>query len=213
MHGFELGSMIRQGWPVLSVLGVMSILSCAVLVDRFRTMRRAQLSVRAFTAKICRLVTDDSVPAAREYCKGFSQPVAMVAAAVLAQSGNREDRERALRHAVQAQIRELETYVPILGTIASSAPFVGLFGTVMGIIRAFADISRNVGGGPEVVASGIAEALVTTAGGLLVAIPALIGYNYFIRRIQRLADELDLAGYDLIETLAAVEDVPHERSR
>jgi len=110
--------------------------------------------------------------------------------------------QRALQHAVQGQIRELESYVPILATIASSAPFVGLFGTVVGIIRAFYDIAKNVGGGPEIVAAGISEALVATAAGLLVAIPALMGYNYFVRQIEREAEAIDLAAYDLIEALA-----------
>jgi biopolymer transport protein ExbB/TolQ len=201
MSGFDLNTMLMHGWPVLSVLLIMSVFSITVIVDRWLTMRRGQVDTRAFVAKVSRIVREQSPAAAQDYCRNRSQPIAAVAAAVLAQAGGREARERALQHAMQAQIREMESYVPILGTIASSAPFVGLFGTVVGIIRAFSDIASNVGGGPEVVASGIAEALVTTAGGLLVAIPALIGYNYFVRQIQRETDAIDIALYDLIEAL------------
>ena len=72
---------------------------------------------------------------------------------------------------------------------------------MIGIIKAFADIAANVGGGPEVVAAGIAEALITTACGLLVAIPALIGYNYCVNRVQHISDQLDHALYYLLEKL------------
>ena len=206
MKGFSLDQMLLQGWPVLSILLIMSILSVTVILDRLRVLSRTRVDARAFIARIIRMVKQDSPSAARDYCEGHPIPVAAVAQAVLSQPGDRADKERALQHAIQEQIRDLETYVPMLGTIASSAPFVGLLGTVIGIIRAFADIARNVGGGPEVVASGIAEALVTTAGGLLVAIPALIAYNYFVRQIQRFSEEMDLAAYDLIEVLAGRED-------
>jgi biopolymer transport protein ExbB len=200
-EGMDFNTMVLQGWPILSILFLLSIISVTVIVDRLRALRRADMDARRLVEKLIGIIRSGSPEKAMQYCGGWNQPAAVVAASVIAQEGGRESRERALQHAVQAQIRDLEEGVPILGTIASAAPFVGLFGTVIGIIRAFSDIASNVGGGPEVVANGIAEALVTTAGGLLVAIPALIGYNYFIRRIQRLSEEIDLAAYDLIDAL------------
>ena len=201
MGAYDINAMLLQGWPILSILLLMSILSITVLVDRQWVLLGARLDAKRFIAVVIRLLREESAAAAMRYCRSRPQPVAKIAAAVLAKEGDRESRERVLRHAVQTQIRQLETGVPILGTIASSAPFVGLFGTVIGIIKAFSDIASSAGGGPEVVANGIAEALVTTAGGLLVAVPALIGYNYLVRRIQRLTEELDLAVFDLIESL------------
>jgi biopolymer transport protein ExbB len=201
MHGFDVNGVIANGWPVLSVLLLMSIFSVTVIVDRFRVIQRAQLNAARFIGIVTRMIREESLEAAYRYCRKRPEPVAIVAAAVIAQSGDRESRERVLQHTMQSQIRKLETYVPMLGTIASSAPFVGLLGTVIGIMRAFADIAGNAGGGPEVVAAGIAEALVTTAAGLLVAIPALVAYNFFVHRIQRLTEEIDLTVYDLIETL------------
>jgi biopolymer transport protein ExbB/TolQ len=206
MNQFDFRAMLLQGWPVLSVLMLMSIVSCTVILDRWLALRRRQMDAARFLTEICRRVREESVQAALRFCARYEQPAALVAIAVMEQKGNRESRERALAHALQAQIREMETYVPVLGTIASSAPFVGLLGTVIGIIKAFGDIARNVGGGPEVVASGIAEALITTAGGLLVAIPALMAYNYFVRRIQRMTEEIDLACFDLVETLESTRD-------
>jgi biopolymer transport protein ExbB/TolQ len=194
--------MLLNGWPILSVLLAMSIFSIAIIVDRAMALQRARLNAAAFIAETIRILRARSRDAAAEHCRRYSHPVAAAALAVLEQPGSREDMQRALQHAVQGQIRELESYVPILATIASSAPFVGLFGTVVGIIRAFYDIAKNVGGGPEIVAAGISEALVATAAGLLVAIPALMGYNYFVRQIEREAEAIDLAAYDLIEALA-----------
>ena len=76
---------------------------------------------------------------------------------------------------------------------------MGLFGTVAGIIRAFSDIASNSTGGAAVVSAGIAEALVTTAAGLVVAIPAIVGYNYLITQIRRLAEEIELNAHLVIE--------------
>ena len=106
------------------------------------------------------------------------------------------------RYSLQSEINDLESYVPILGTIASTAPFVGLFGTVIGIIKAFHSIASDITGGAQVVAVGIAEALITTAFGLFVAIPATMAYNYFVRHIQRVAQDIDLAAFTVVEKIS-----------
>jgi biopolymer transport protein ExbB/TolQ len=201
MNAFTLREILMQGWPVLSILLIMSIISITTLLDRYLTLRAARGDARLFIRHVIRTLDERGPQQALAACERYTQPVAVVARAILTQAGGREAKERALQHALQGQIRELEHYVPLLGTVASTAPFVGLLGTVIGIIKAFGDIAGNVGGGPEVVASGIAEALITTACGLVVAIPALMGYNYLVHQIQRLTDEIDLAAYDLIERL------------
>ncbi len=86
---------------------------------------------------------------------------------------------------------EAEQRLSALGTIANIAPFVGLFGTVVGVIRAFHDISKAMGAGPSVVAAGISEALITTAAGLFVAVPAVIAFNFFLKKARRLSIELE----------------------
>jgi biopolymer transport protein ExbB len=199
MHGISFVKLLAQGWPVLGTLMVMSVVSLAVILDRFHVFRRARLNAPEFVRHVSRLLRVGSREEAHRYCSGYTQPVARACAAVVASVGSREARERALQHAIQAEARRLEAYVPILGTIAATSPFIGLFGTVLGIIRAFEDIAKSGGGGPEVVAVGIAEALVSTAAGLAVAIPALIAYNYFVRKTERLMDEIDLVAYDLVE--------------
>lgn len=85
---------------------------------------------------------------------------------------------------------EAEHRLGVLGTVANVAPFVGLFGTVIGVIRAFQAIALTASAGPSVVASGIAEALISTAAGLFVAVPAVIAYNFFLKRSRKLSLEL-----------------------
>jgi biopolymer transport protein ExbB len=202
MGGFGFRDMLLNSWPIISVLAVMSIVSLTVILDRFAVLRRARLNTAAFAANLAKIIKSHGLSAALEYCQRFSQPAAKVMAAVILCGGARESKERAAQHALQAEINRLESYVPILGTVGSTAPFVGLLGTVLGIIKSFQDIAINAGGGPEIVSAGIAEALIATAFGLIVAIPAVMFYNYCVQRIQRLTQEIDLAAFDVIEQLS-----------
>jgi biopolymer transport protein TolQ len=104
--------------------------------------------------------------------------------------GTRDERRHSAARAVERQMAELQDGLATLGTIASTAPFIGLFGTILGVMRAFKDLGSMSGAGPNVVAVGISEALVATATGLFVAIPAVVAYNGFSRRSQRLSEEL-----------------------
>jgi biopolymer transport protein TolQ len=99
--------------------------------------------------------------------------------------------ERALRRASINEVTILETMVPFLATTGSTAPFVGLFGTVWGIMNSFIEIGGQKSASLDVVAPGIAEALIATAIGLVAAIPAVMAYNYFLRRIHVLQTEMD----------------------
>jgi biopolymer transport protein ExbB len=202
MGGFTFREMLLNSWPIISVLVVMSVISLTVILDRFTVLRRARLNAVALAANLVKIIRAQGASAALEYCRRFSQPAAKVMEAIIMRGGGREDRERAGQNALQAEINRMEAYVQILGTIGSTAPFVGLLGTVMGIIKAFQDIAINAGAGPEIVSAGIAEALITTAFGLLVAIPAVMFYNYCVNKIQRLTQEIDLATYEVIEQFA-----------
>jgi biopolymer transport protein ExbB/TolQ len=201
MNNVTITDMIMQGWPVLSILLLMSIFSITIIVDRVRLIRRYQVNARSFMARLLRILAEQGKPQAVEFCRKYEFPIAAVSLEILTQQGGRAAKERAMEHAMQAQVRKLEAMVPVLGTVAGTAPFVGLFGTVVGIIKAFASIAANAGGGPEVVSAGIAEALITTACGLVVAIPALIGYNYCIHMSEVLMTDVELSVYDLVETV------------
>jgi biopolymer transport protein TolQ len=106
--------------------------------------------------------------------------------------------ERALRRASTTEITHLESLVPFLATTGSTAPFVGLFGTVIGIMISFMQINASGSAGMDVVSQGISEALIATAIGLLAAIPAVIAYNFFLRRIRVLSSEMENFSSDFL---------------
>ena len=109
---------------------------------------------------------------------------------------------RALRRAAAHEVAQLEHYLPFLATTASATPFIGLFGTVWGVIAAFHGIGQQGSASLAVVAPGISEALIATAAGLGAAIPAVIGYNYFVNRVKHWATEMDGFTLDLLNLLS-----------
>jgi biopolymer transport protein TolQ len=112
--------------------------------------------------------------------------------------GDIESIQRALDRARTTAITEMESRVPLLGTTASAAPFIGLFGTVWGIMNSFRNIGSKGAANLATVAPGIAEALVATAIGLMAAIPAVMAYNYFSRRIHVLSAEMETFSSDFL---------------
>ena len=113
-------------------------------------------------------------------------------------AGDLENIERALRRASTRESTVLENMIPFLATVGSAAPFIGLFGTVVGIIDSFHSIANNGSANLATVAPGIAEALGTTAIGLIAAVPAVMAYNYFARKIRVLSAEMDAFGNDFL---------------
>jgi biopolymer transport protein TolQ len=115
--------------------------------------------------------------------------------------GDLQSIERALQRAETNELTHLESMVPFLATTGSAAPFVGLFGTVWGIMNSFRSIGEKGAANLATVAPGIAEALVATAIGLVAAIPAVMAYNYFVRRIKVLSSEMEAFSNDFLNIL------------
>jgi len=107
-----------------------------------------------------------------------------------------------MRRATEIEVTRMERYLPFLATTASAAPFIGLFGTIVGIMNAFHGIGQQGSASLAVVAPGISEALIATAAGLGAAIPAVMGYNFFINRARRLATEMDGFTLELVNLFA-----------
>jgi biopolymer transport protein ExbB/TolQ len=202
MHTLEV---IRTGWPVLSVLLACSVLSVTIICERYITLRQAKLDARRFGLSVLDILQRQGAAHAIAYCERFAKPLAVVVRRVLVSDGSVAMRERAYRHELRAEMRGLRRWVPVLGTVGSISPFIGLFGTVVGIIKAFSSIATNAGGGPEVVAGGIAEALVTTAAGLVVAIPAIVFYNHFQTRVREMSEDIDLTAHEILDVLMQME--------
>lgn len=177
------------GTWVLALLIILSIASVAVMLERFRIYYQGRFAEDAFISEVEPLLAKGAWPEAALCCEtapGF-EPQVLLAGVRQVPRG----REAAAEAMEAERIRLgqlLEKRLGFLGTLGANAPFIGLFGTVLGIIHAFKDLALTEGGGGPAVMSGIAEALVATAVGLLVAIPAVMAYNYFHRRLHTILE-------------------------
>jgi biopolymer transport protein ExbB/TolQ len=212
----EMGIVARA---VVVVLAIMSLYSLAITGERLLTFRRGRRLSRLYIEALAPLV--EGAGRLREAVgldKGFAgSPVASVIGTGLAEYARGVDRpgaappsfevaevvNRAMERSKERQLAGLRRGMPVLATVASSAPFVGLFGTVGGIITAFqklADPTKG-GGGIGTVSAGIAEALVTTAVGLGVAIIAVWFYNYFTAKLDDITIDIDETASELVDTI------------
>jgi biopolymer transport protein ExbB len=199
--------MIQQGWLATYPLILMSVVSITVIAERLWSFRNlvsgtAEL-VRGVHAELARGDLDAALQQA-ETRRG-SAPGRIFSEVV--RQGEALDAEELADLGAERRFEEIEQLkrpLWILGTVAASAPFIGLFGTVVGIIKAFHNMGVQGSGGFAVVASGISEALVATALGLGVAIVALIAYNYFQVRLERIEAALTIGTARLIEMLRTV---------
>jgi biopolymer transport protein TolQ len=198
--------------PVKGVLAVLAIFSIAcwyIMGFKWLYLRRAfaenEEFLKIFEETRQLNVANDAAsqrprsPVAQLYRAGYDELVRVKAAADTDDASGIENIERALRRAAARQTTALESMVPFLATTGSTAPFIGLFGTVYGIMHAFLALSGSQGTSTiDRVGPGIAEALFTTAVGLVAAIPAVIAYNYFVRQIRVLSSEMDIFANDFL---------------
>ena len=212
---FDLISMWRgMGWParlVVVVLLIMSAWSTGVMIDRWIAYQGARKQSRVFAPAVAGALKDGNIREAIEIAEQNKRShLAKVVTAGLQEfqahqvsaeipGEEIEASKRALERAAAIVHAELKRGVSSLATIGSTAPFVGLFGTVLGIIHAFQGISAEKTTGLAAVAGGISEALVTTAFGLFVAIPAVWVYNYFTSKIEAFDVEMDNSSSELID--------------
>jgi biopolymer transport protein TolQ len=161
-------------------------------------------SVKRFEALYAAVRRRDRSPLANVFHAGYVELARVLGSDRASQSGHKhyggdiDNVARALRRAMANEVTSLEAMVPFLATTASTAPFIGLFGTVWGIMNSFISIGARKNASLDVVAPGIAEALIATAIGLAAAIPAVMAYNYFVRRINVLSGEMDSFSSDML---------------
>jgi len=161
-----------------------SVLTLTIFFERMWCFQGLSGASRTLTREVIDALVQRDVSRAREICEASDQPLAGVfLEAMRWRNVPLEDLERVLATARQETALSLRRGLWLIGTIGSLAPYVGLFGTVVGIIRAFRDMAEHGAGGFEVVASGISEALIATAAGLAVAIVALLIFNFLQTRV------------------------------
>ena len=199
---FDMMQFLRSSW-VLLLMGSLSIVVVALAIERWFYFQKTKMDSEAFMEKIKGFIVDGSYKEAVEYCKTFKGNVAAVVRFGLEnRQFPREENDKLMEAKRMEERLNLDRYLDILGTLGSTAPFMGLLGTVLGIMQAFRDLANTTGAGPEVVMVGISEALVATAAGLAVAIPAVIIFNIYMKRVKIISVEMDAVSKKLLVLLA-----------
>jgi biopolymer transport protein ExbB/TolQ len=177
-------ALISTEW-IMVLLVVLSIISLAVIIERWLVLRSRTRELDKLKRRIAVALKNSDYASAEDILHNDPSCAANVAYTVIQnmKTFNMEF-EDCLSVALSEEKLDLEKRTLILATLGANAPFIGLFGTVLGIINAFNALALNLKSGPEAVMAGISEALVATALGLFVAIPTIVAYNYFSRRIR-----------------------------
>jgi len=198
---------MQQGGVIMVILLMFSVVAVAVIVERFISLRRARINVNEFLMEIRKaLMVKRSVRDAVKVCEDYRGPVASIMKAGLLKYGQpREDVEKTIENAALYEMSRLEKFLVVLATIANVAPLLGFFGTVTGMIKSFDALAAAGLSNPGLVAIGIKEALYTTAGGLGVAIPVQLMYNFFMSRINRFVRDIETSTNMLLETFGEME--------
>jgi len=204
--------LLSYGGAVLWVLLIASAVAVAVFVERFLYCHRAQINSTEFLNGVRTVLKRNNVVEALSICDATPGPVArLVKVAILSRDQGRERVREALEEAGAVEVPRLEEKLNLLATIAQLSPLVGLFGTVLGFIKMFADmqakgLSAHVGD----LSAGVWQALICTAAGLAVAIPAHAAYNYLVSRINSIVLDMERSATEIVHIVAEGGDEPLE---
>jgi biopolymer transport protein ExbB len=205
MGGFAKG--------IVFALAIMSVYSLTVMVGKWWTLRKAQAETRKFAPEFSQFLEEDNLNEAIRLAESYKKShVARVLGGALGevkpllQDGSVtvadiNSAERAVERNMMIILSELKRGLAVLATVGATAPFVGLLGTTMGIVNAFTGMAQSGAGGMGAISAGVAEALITTAFGLLVAIPAVWAFNYFTTKIDNLSVEMTYTSKEMIDYL------------
>jgi biopolymer transport protein ExbB len=203
----DLVTYFQQGGVVMWPLLVFSILTVTFIVERAVALRRAKINVNEFLSKVRKaLLVNHDVREAIKICEGNPGPVGSVVKAALLRYGHpREEIEKNIESAAVFESARLERGLMVLSTSANLSPMLGFLGTVTGMIKSFSTLAQAGLSNPGAVAAGISEALITTAAGLFIAIPAQLGYNYFMSQINAFLRDIETASNMLLETFVEMD--------
>jgi biopolymer transport protein ExbB/TolQ len=217
---FDLRSMASHmggvAWAVVIVLFIMSMWSIAVMIERILTYKKATDQSRKYAPEVARLLKAGKIKEAIDASHGVNVKYSHLAKVLVVglqewqyqqEIGETErDKDsavdaakRAIQRATAVNLADLKRGLSGLATIGSTAPFVGLFGTTFGIINAFSGMALTGSGGIAAISAGIAEALITTAFGLFVAVPAVWAYNIFSGKVEAFNVEMDNSSSELLD--------------
>ena len=198
---------------IVVVMAIMSIYSITIMVSKWWALRQAQRESRKFAPEFSQFLEEDNLTEAIRLAESYKKShVAIVLGGALGEVkpliadgsvtvADINSAERAVERNMLLEVTDLKRGSGVLATVGSTAPFVGLLGTTMGIVNAFTAMAATGSGGLASIGSGIAEALITTAFGLIVAIPAVWAYNYFQTKVDNLSAEMTYVSKEFIDYL------------
>ena len=196
---------------IVIVMAIMSVLSLVTMAERWVVFSRSRSESRSFAEKMGAILAkgDLNTAASTNMGKNVGHLGRVIGAGLMAYRLSPANREvavesvaRALERQAQREVQSLKRGLGLLATVGSTSPFVGLLGTVMGIITAFQSMAASGSGGLGTVSNGIAEALITTAFGLLVAIPAVMAYNYLQGWVDARAVDISESSNEFLDVVA-----------
>ena len=189
------------GWLMLPII-LCSVISAAIILERLWTLQPRRVLPKNLTRQVWEWVSKNQLSHTHIESLHHGSPLGEILAAGLAnRHREREIIKESIEDAGRQVVHDLERFLNSLGTIAAITPLLGLLGTVIGMVKVFAAITTHGVGDPTVLAGGISEALITTAAGLTVAIPSLIGYRYLRGRVDALAVRMEKEAVTMVEAL------------
>ena len=193
---------VKSGGYLMAPIIICAIIAMGIVLERFWTLRQKRVIPEDLTSQGWSWVKNDQLDQKQIQTLYQGSPLGQILAAGLI---NRSRERAVLKDSIEDTgrhvVHELERYVETLGTVAAVTPLLGLLGTVIGMVKVFTAITTHGVGNPTVLAGGIAEALITTAAGLTVAIPALIAYRYYRTRVDKLVVDMEKEAIKLVEAL------------
>ncbi|MCK9571753.1 MAG: MotA/TolQ/ExbB proton channel family protein [Candidatus Omnitrophica bacterium] len=203
-----LWQLIKVGGFTMVILLAASVFSVAIILERLIYYRaKSRLKRKDFMYQIRQEINAGNFNQALKICQSVKAPfVSVVNAGLIVRNSGEKEIANSMDRQLAIEASSLERFTAVIGTIGSVAVYIGLFGTVLGIIRAFHDISVSGSGGISVVINGISEALACTAAGLCVAIPAVVAYNFFTHRIELFIRDMELAASETADLLSGLKN-------
>ena len=199
--------LLQAGGLTMIPLAIISVLSLAISAERFWVLRKERVSPRHLVAQVWNWFKKGQINKQNLQILRTHSPLGIIlAAGLLNHKHGREVMKESIRDAGRVVVLDLEKFLNFLGTIAAIAPLLGLLGTVIGMIRVFTVITTQGVGDAAALAGGISEALITTATGLVVAIPAFMFFRFFQRRVDELVASMEEEALKLVEVLHGERD-------
>lgn len=189
------------GWLMFPIV-FCSVAVIAISAERYWTLNPSKIAPRHQLGKVWQLIQSNGMDSEKLKSLRHSSPLGRLLAAGLSNARHGRDvMKDSIEEAASQVVHDLERFIGALGTIAAIAPLLGLLGTVIGMIKVFTELKLSGAGNPQVLAGGISEALITTAAGLTVAIPAMMAHRFFVRRVDTLVVTMEQEAVKLVDAL------------